>query len=51
LAVGLFITLKIVSILYVAIVIMLSWLAIKILMKFNFVKFEKIQKEVETVSL
>jgi hypothetical protein len=51
LAVGLFITLKIVSILYVAVVIMLSWLAIKILMKFKFVKFEKIQKEVETVSL
>jgi hypothetical protein len=51
LAVGLFITLKIVSILYVGMVIMLSWLAIKILMKLNFVKFEKIQKEVETVTL
>lgn len=51
LAVGLFITLKIISILYVAVVIMLSWLAIKILMKLKFVKFEKIQKEVETVSL
>jgi hypothetical protein len=51
LAVGLFITLKIISILYIAIVIMLSWLTIKILMKFKFVKLEKIQKEVETVTL
>jgi hypothetical protein len=51
LAIGLFITLKIISILYVAIVIMLSWLAIKILMTLNFVKFEKENREVETVSL
>lgn len=51
LAVGLFITLKIASILYVAIVIMLSWLAIKILTAIKFAKFEKIQKEVETVKL
>lgn len=51
LAIGLFITLKIISILYVAIVIMLSWLSIKILMTLNFVKFEKVQKEVETVTL
>ena len=51
LAVGLFITLKIVSILYVAIVIMLSWLTVNILVKLKFVQFEKIQKEVETVSL
>jgi hypothetical protein len=51
LAVGLFITLKIVSILYVGMVIMLSWGTIKILTMLNFVKFEKIQKEVETVTL
>jgi len=51
LAVGLFITLKIASILYVGIVIMLSWGLIKILMILNFVKFEKIQKEVESVTL
>jgi hypothetical protein len=51
LAVGLFITLKVISILYVLIVIMLSWGMIKILMTLNFVKFEKVQKEVETVSL
>lgn len=51
LAIGLFITLKIISILYVAIVIMLSWLVLKILMVVKFVKLEKIQKEVETVKL
>ncbi len=51
LAVGLFITLKIASILYVGIVIMLSWGAIKLLTRLNFVKFEKVQKQVETVTL
>jgi len=51
LAVGLFLSLKLVSLFYVLIVIMLSWLAIKILIKLNFVKSEKIQKEVESVSL
>ena len=51
LAIGLFITLKIISILYVAIVIMLAWLAIKILIAIKFAKLEKIQKEVETVKL
>ena len=51
LAVGLFITLKIVSILYVAIVIMLSWLFLKLLIMFKFARFEKVQKEVETVVL
>ncbi|MFH1129537.1 MAG: hypothetical protein V1686_02260 [Patescibacteria group bacterium] len=51
LAVGLFITLKIVSMLYVGIVIMLSWGMVKLLTKFKFIKFEKIQKEVEMISL
>jgi len=51
LAVGLFITLKIISILYMAIVIMLSWLILKILIVLKFVRLEKIQKEVETVKL
>lgn len=51
LAVGLFITLKIVSILYMAIVIMLSWLILKILIVLKFIRLEKIQKEVETVKL
>lgn len=51
LAVGLFITLKIVSILYVAIVVMLSWLFLKLLIMLKFAKFEKVQKKVETVKL
>ncbi|HUT96032.1 MAG TPA: hypothetical protein VMW82_00455 [Candidatus Paceibacterota bacterium] len=51
LAVGLFLSLKLVSLFYVPIVIMLSWLAIKILIKLKFVKSKKIQKEVESVSL
>ncbi len=51
LTIGLFVTLKIASILYMPIVIMLSWLILKILIAIKFVKFEKIQKEVETVSL
>ena len=51
LAVGLFVTLKIVSILYVAMVIMLSWLVLKLLILIKFAKFEKIKKEVETVKL
>jgi len=51
LAIGLFITLKIISILYVAIIIMLSWLVLRLLVAIKFAKFEKIQKEVETVKL
>jgi len=51
LALGLFITLKIASILYVAIVIMLSWLVLRILIVVKFIKFEKVQKKVETVKL
>ena len=51
LAVGLFITLKIISILYVAIVIISSWLVLKILIALKFAKLEKIQKEVETLKL
>ncbi|MDP2946518.1 MAG: hypothetical protein Q8N88_00230 [Nanoarchaeota archaeon] len=51
LAIALFFSLKLISLIYVPIVILLSWLMIKILTKFNFVKLEKIQKEVETISL
>lgn len=51
LAIALFFSLKLLSLIFVQIVIVLSWLVIKILMRFNFVKSEKIQKEVETVSL
>jgi len=51
LAIALFLSIKIISIPYVAIVILLSWLVIKILIKIKFVKFEKIQKEVEIISL
>ena len=51
LAIGLFITLKIVSLIYVPIVIMLSWLMLKILMLIKFVKIEKETKEVEAVRL
>lgn len=51
LAVGLFISLKIVSILYVAIIIMLSWLILKLLIVIKFVKLERIQKQVETIEL
>ena len=51
LAVGLFITLKIISILYVAIVIISSWLVLKILIALKFAKLEKIQKEVEKLKL
>jgi len=51
LAIGLFITLKIASLLYIPIVIMLSWLVLKILIAIKFAGLEKIQKEVETVKL
>lgn len=51
LAVGLFIVLKIVSILYIAIVIFLSWLILKLLMAIGFVNTKIIKKEVETIKL
>lgn len=51
LAIGLFITLKIVSIIYVALVILLSYLVLKLLMAIKFVKIEIETKEVETVKL
>jgi len=51
LAIALFLALKIVSLFYVAIVIMLSWLALKILIVLKFVKTEIETKEVETVKL
>ena len=51
LAIALFFSLKLLSLIFVQIVIALSWLIIKILIKFNFIKLEKIQKEVEMVSL
>lgn len=51
LAIGLFIVLKIVSIIYVALVILLSWLILKILTAVKFVRLEKETKEVETVKL
>ncbi len=51
LAIGLFIALKIISILYVAVVIMLSWLTLKLLIVLKFIKIEIETKEVETVKL
>ncbi|MFZ5559542.1 MAG: hypothetical protein ACOZAL_01980 [Patescibacteria group bacterium] len=51
LAIGLFIILKIISLVYVAIVIILSWLVLKLLMAIKFIRIAKIQKEVESVSL
>lgn len=51
LAVTLFIGLKIISMIYVAIVIMLSWLVLKLLIATKFVKREIVKKEVETVKL
>ena len=51
LAIGLFVTLKIISLIYVALVILLSWIAIKILIALNFVKLKTETKEVETVKL
>ena len=51
LAVGLFIVLKIVSILYVALVILFSYLILKLLILTNFINMEIEKKEVETVKL
>lgn len=51
LALALFFSLKLISLIYVPIVIMLSWLILKILIAVKFVKLGKIQKEVETVDL
>jgi len=51
LAIGLFIVLKIISIFYVGIVIMLSWLALRFLVLIKFARFEKETREVETVKL
>lgn len=51
LAMGLFITLKIVSIIYVALVILFSYLVLKLLMVLKFVKVEIETKEVETIIL
>ena len=51
LAVGLFLGLRIIGFFYVAVVIMLSWLVLKILIALKFAKLEKVQKEVETVKL
>lgn len=51
LAIGLFIVLKVVSIVYVAIVIMLSWLVLKLLLAAKFAKTEIEKKDVETVKL
>lgn len=50
-AIGLVIGLKIVSFIYVGIVILFSWLILKLLTILKFVKTEIIKKEVETVSL
>ena len=51
LAIALFLGLKLISILYVAIIIMLSWLVLKILIALKFIRIEIETKEVETVKL
>ena len=51
LAVGLFIILKIVSILYVALVLLFSWLILQLLLTLKFINKEFVKKEVETVKL
>jgi hypothetical protein len=51
LVVGLFIVLKIVSILYVALVILFSWLVLKLLIVTKFINIGIEKKEVETVKL
>lgn len=51
LAIGLFITLKIVSIIYVALVILLSYLVLKLLIVLKFARTEIEKKEVETIKL
>jgi hypothetical protein len=50
-AIGLFISLKLVSLIYVPIVVLLSWLILKLLMFVKFVRVERETKEVETVVL
>jgi len=50
-AVGLFISLKLASLIYVPVLILFSWLALKLLIATKFVKLEKETKEVETVKL
>lgn len=50
-AVGLFISLKLVSLIYVPILILFSYLVLKLLIVVKFVKLEKETKEVETVKL
>jgi hypothetical protein len=51
LAIGLFIVLKIVSIIYVALVIMFSYLLLKILLATGFINKEIVKKEVEAIKL
>jgi len=51
LAIGLFIALKIVSLIYIPLVILFSYLVLKLLMLLKFVKVEIETKEVETVKL
>lgn len=51
LAIGLFFSLKLISLIVVPIIIGLSWLILKLLIVLNFVKIEKETKEVETIKL
>jgi hypothetical protein len=51
LAIAMFIGLKIASIIYVALVVLLSWLALELLMVLKFVKTKMETKEVETIKL
>ena len=51
LAIAMFIGLKIASIIYVVLVVLLSWLVLELLMVLKFVKIEKETKEVETIKL
>jgi len=51
LVIGLFITLKIISILYVVLVILFSYLILKLLMVGSFVRVETETREVETIKL
>ncbi len=51
LAIGLFIALKIISLIYIPLVILLSYLILKLLMLLKFVKVEIETREVETVKL
>jgi len=51
LAIALFLSLKIVSLIFVPLTILLSWLIMKILLALKFTRIEKETKEVETVKL